>query len=51
MSVKDMRELGDAAVVPKDIKQLRACLTCHIVKTAKQFERYEYTAVTIIVIF
>ena len=39
MSVQEMRDLGEAAIVPKDIKQLRACLHCHVVKTAKQFER------------
>ena len=39
MSVQEMRDLGEAAIVPKDIKQLRACLQCHVVKTAKQFER------------
>mmetsp|Transcript_3398 Transcript_3398/g.8615 ORF Transcript_3398/g.8615 Transcript_3398/m.8615 type:complete len:104 (-) Transcript_3398:51-362(-) len=27
------------AVVPKDVKQLRACLMCHLVKHVKQFEK------------
>mmetsp|Transcript_46197 Transcript_46197/g.96695 ORF Transcript_46197/g.96695 Transcript_46197/m.96695 type:complete len:102 (-) Transcript_46197:55-360(-) len=39
MSKSEMRDLAENAAVPKDIKQLRACLACHLVKTAKQFER------------
>jgi hypothetical protein len=27
-------------VAPKDVKQLRACIKCHLVKTVKQFEKF-----------
>jgi hypothetical protein len=34
-----LKELAEDAVVPRDVKQLRACLRCHLVKHIKQFEK------------
>mmetsp|Transcript_55598 Transcript_55598/g.130240 ORF Transcript_55598/g.130240 Transcript_55598/m.130240 type:complete len:104 (-) Transcript_55598:30-341(-) len=34
-----LEEIAAETVVPKDIRQLRACTHCHLVKHVKQFER------------
>mmetsp|Transcript_5500 Transcript_5500/g.13367 ORF Transcript_5500/g.13367 Transcript_5500/m.13367 type:complete len:103 (+) Transcript_5500:37-345(+) len=34
-----LEQLAREAVVPKDVRQLRACIGCHLVKHVKQFER------------
>jgi hypothetical protein len=38
-----LKELADEAVIPKDVKQLRACLRCHLIKQMKQFEKYVFS--------
>ncbi|CAB4059904.1 SUPT4H1 [Lepeophtheirus salmonis] len=30
--------MSDASIIPKDLRQLRACLVCSLVKTFEQFE-------------
>jgi uncharacterized protein (UPF0147 family) len=37
--VQTMKDLADDTIIPKDVRKLRACIHCHMVKHISQFEK------------